>query len=160
MKNRSLTTPAAMMFLLFFLLGGSVSSQVRPHHIFDNNMVLQRDQPVKVWGWADPSEKINIEFGGQVKSTSANPQGEWIVYLDPMSANSNPQDLKVSGKSNSVVFTNVLVGDIWILGGQSNMEMDLARACGYEADLFALCFSSSEQTEGMSAFLEKRKAEF
>ena len=103
-------------------------------------MVLQRDQPVKLWGWADPSEKVNIEFGGQVKSTSANPQGEWIVYLDPMSANSNPQDLKVSGKSNSVVFTNVLVGDIWILGGQSNMEMDLARLFHGDAETLSANF--------------------
>jgi sialate O-acetylesterase len=140
MKYLSWTAPAAMMFLLFLLLGGSLFSQVRPHHIFDNNMVLQRDQPVKVWGWADPSEKINIEFGGQVKSTSANPQGEWIVYLDPMSANSNPQDLKVSGKSNSVVFTNVLVGDIWILGGQSNMEMDLARLFHGDAETLSANF--------------------
>ena len=140
MKSKSLTAPAAMMFLLFFLLGNSLFSQVRPHHIFDNNMVLQRDQPVKVWGWADPSEKINIEFGGQVKSTAANPQGEWFVYLDPISANSNPQDLKVSGKTNSVVFTNVLVGDIWILGGQSNMEMDLARLFHGDAETLSANF--------------------
>ncbi len=134
MKFKPLTSPAAMMFLLFFLLGNSLFAQVRPHHIFDNNMVLQRSQPVKVWGWADPSEKIKIEFGGQVKSTSANPQGEWLVYLDSMRANSNPQDLKISGKNSSVVFTNVLVGDIWILGGQSNMEMDLARVFHGDAE--------------------------
>jgi sialate O-acetylesterase len=97
MKYKSLTAPAAMMFLLFFLLGGSLFSQVRPHHIFDNNMVLQRDQPVKIWGWANPSERVKIEFGGQVKSTQANQQGEWFTHLDPMKANTNPQNMKISG---------------------------------------------------------------
>jgi sialate O-acetylesterase len=140
MKYKSLTAPAAMMFLLFFLLGGSLFSQVRPHHIFDNNMVLQRDQPVKIWGWANPSERVKIEFGGQVKSTQANQQGEWFTHLDPMKANTQPQDMKVSGKVDAVVFTNVLVGDVWVLGGQSNMEMDLSRIFHGDAEVLSAHF--------------------
>lgn len=137
MKSKDITASVAMMTLLFFLLGGSLFSQVRPHHIFDNNMVLQRDQPVKIWGWSNPSEQIKIEFGGQIKSTNANQQGEWFTYLDPIIANAKPQDMKVSGKVDSVVFTNVLVGDIWVLGGQSNMEMDLSRIFHGDAEVLS-----------------------
>lgn len=116
------------IFLLLILLSGfTLQAQVRPAHIFDNNMVLQREKPVKVWGMAAPEEKVTIEFGGQVKSAVTNPEGEWYVYLDPMHANSQPDKMKVTGKDNSVLFTNILVGDVWLLGGQSNMEFDLAR---------------------------------
>ena len=113
--------------LLFFLAGMTLQAQVKPAHIFDNNMVLQREKPVKVWGLAAPKEKVKVEFGGQLKYTVANQLGEWYVYLDPMSANAKPQEMKVSGKGSSVLFNNVLVGDVWILGGQSNMEFDLFR---------------------------------
>lgn len=121
----------------FVLSFGSLYSQVRTHHIFDNNMVLQRDGPVKIWGWAKPSERVKIEFWGQVKSTQANQQGEWFTHLDPMMANTKPQDMKVSGKLDSVVFTNILVGDIWVLGGQSNMEMDLSRIFHGDAEVLS-----------------------
>ncbi len=117
-----------MVFLPIILLFGLLlQAQVRPAHIFDSNMVLQREKPVKIWGMADPDEKVKVEFGEQVKRAVANQQGEWFLYLDPMNANAQSQDMKIWGKEGSLVFTNVLVGDVWILGGQSNMEFDLAR---------------------------------
>jgi sialate O-acetylesterase len=115
-------------------------AQVRPNHIFDNNMVLQRDKPVRIWGSAAPQEKVKIKFGGQVKSTVADPQGEWSVYLDPMPANAQPGEMKVSGQASSVLFTNVLVGDVWILGGQSNMEFDLARIFHGDVEILSANF--------------------
>lgn len=132
-----MATPKLIIIVSFVLSFGSLHSQVKPHHIFDNNMVLQRDGPVKIWGWANPSERVKIEFGGQVKSTQANQQGEWVTHLDPMMANTKPQDMKVSGKLDSVVFTNVLVGDLWVLGGQSNMEMDLSRIFHGDAEVLS-----------------------
>jgi len=135
-----MTTPKVILIVLFVLSFGSLYSQVRPHHIFDNNMVLQRDQPVKIWGWANPSERVKIEFGGQVKSTQANQQGEWFTHLDPMKANTQPQDMKVSGMVDAVIFSNVLVGDIWVLGGQSNMEMDLSRIFHGDAEVLSANF--------------------
>jgi sialate O-acetylesterase len=116
-----------IFLLLAFLLCLTLQAQVKPAHIFDNNMVLQREKPVKVWGLAAPKEKVKVEFGGQVKYAVANQLGEWYVYLDPMGANAQQQEMKVSGKESSVLFNNVLVGDVWILGGQSNMEFDLFR---------------------------------
>ena len=135
MSNTSL-----VLFFLFLISGSVTYSQVRPNHIFDNNMVLQRDQPVRIWGAAAPSEKIKIEFGGQVKSSLANKQGQWFIYLDPMIASAQPRKMKVSGKDSSVLFTNVLVGDVWILGGQSNMELDLAALYHGDAEILSANF--------------------
>jgi sialate O-acetylesterase len=127
-----------LLFISFFSL--SLQAQVRPASIFDNNMVLQRDKPVKVWGQADPREAIKIEFAGQNKTTMANEAGEWSTYLDIMPANAEPQDMKVSGKKSTVKFTNVLIGDIWILGGQSNMEFDLARIYHGDTEILSANF--------------------
>jgi sialate O-acetylesterase len=129
------------VFLLSIsLISLMLNAQVRPSHIFDDNMVLQRNKPVRIWGSASPQEKVEIKFSGQVKSVVANQQGEWSVYLDPMSANAKPGDMKVSGKSSSVLFTNVLVGDVWILGGQSNMEFDLFRIFHGDAEVLSANF--------------------
>lgn len=110
-----------------FLVNSFCYSQVRPSHIFDNNMVLQRDKLIKIWGWASPGEKVTVSFSGQSAANKADANGEWSVYLEPMPANSNPQTLEISGESNQVTFSNILVGDIWLLGGQSNMEFDLSK---------------------------------
>ena len=112
-------------FFFVFFISQWLHSQVRPAHIFDSNMVLQRDKQVRIWGWASPEENVKIEFGGKAYSCAANPQGEWSVYLDPMTANDQPQTMKITGEKNSVEFSNILIGDVWILGGQSNMEFDL-----------------------------------
>ncbi|MCP4311534.1 MAG: sialate O-acetylesterase [Bacteroidetes bacterium] len=116
-----------LIVLVLALVSTTLHSQVRPHHIFDNNMVLQREKPVQIWGWSAPGEMVKVEFNGQVKSSVATDQGEWHLFLDPMPASAEPKDLIVSAKNSSRVFTNVLVGDLWILGGQSNMEFDLSR---------------------------------
>ena len=101
---------------------GVAPAEVRVHHVFDNNMVLQRDKPVRVWGWAETGERVRIEFAGQTKTAAAGKDGKWAVELEPVPANAQPQVLAVTGQANSVRFENVLVGDVWVLGGQSNME--------------------------------------
>jgi len=99
-----------------------VRAEVRVHHVFDNNMVLQREKPVRVWGWAEPGEAVTVQFAGQMKTVTTQADGTWAVDLDPLKANSDPRDLVVKGKANTVTCSNVLVGDVWVLGGQSNME--------------------------------------
>lgn len=134
-----LSTFFLFLILLFSLL---VQAQVRPAHIFASNMVLQRDKPVRIWGKADPNEIIKIEFAEQVKTTVANLEGDWLSYLDAMRSNVQMQDMKISGKGNSVLFKNVLVGDVWVLGGQSNMEFDLARIFHGDAEILSANFPS------------------
>jgi len=95
------------------------------HHIFDSNMVIQRDKPVRVWGWADGGEAVSVEFAGQKKTATADKDGKWAVDLDAMPASSQPRALAAKGKANTVAYENILVGDVWLLGGQSNMEDEL-----------------------------------
>lgn len=90
-------------------------------HVFGDNMVLQRDKPVPVWGWAKSGEKVRVALGGQEKSTTADENGRWMVRLDAMPANKTGQTLTVSAE-NTITLTNVLVGEVWVCSGQSNME--------------------------------------
>jgi len=94
--------------------------------IFGDNMVLQRDKPIAVWGWASAGEKITVHFNNQTKATKADKQGRWSLRLDPESAG-GPYSLTVTGKSMPArTFSNVMVGEVWICSGQSNMEMPIA----------------------------------
>jgi sialate O-acetylesterase len=140
MINRRILKP--IIILIAILLANTLYSQVHLHHIFDNNMVLQREKPVRVWGWATPGERVKVEFNGQSKSSIAADEGEWQVYLDSMPANSEPQDFIVSGSESVQKLTNVLVGDVWLLGGQSNMEFDLARIYHGDTEIASANFSN------------------
>ncbi len=109
------------IFLLFQV--SRVNSQVRLSGIFGDHMVLQRNQPVPVWGWSSPNEKVTVQFNGQEKETSADHKGNWHVTLDPLTAG-GPFDFTVKGR-NRIVFHDVLIGEVWICSGQSNMEFEL-----------------------------------
>jgi len=103
-------------------------------------MVLQREKPLIIWGWDDPGEKIEVKFLNQIKSTKVNNKGEWSVFLDPLVASNNGQDMVISDGNSRIVFSNVLVGDVWVLGGQSNMEFDLARIYHGDAEVVSANF--------------------
>ena len=90
---------------------------------FSDNAVLQRDIPVPVWGTAKPGTAVKVEFAGQKKSSTADDKGRWKIQLEPMAANASPQKLSVSSAKSKVAFSNVLVGEVWICAGQSNMQM-------------------------------------
>lgn len=96
-------------------------------NVFQTNMVLQRDKPIRVWGWADPGEQVTVTFAGGQASTKADKDRAWKVVLPAVSANSNPQQMTVKGKGKTLVLDNILIGDVWVLGGQSNMEFELAK---------------------------------
>ena len=89
--------------------------------IFTNNMVLQRDKEIKIWGWADKGESITVSLNGQSVKSKADKTGNWIVALKPM-AFGGPFQMKVSGKKNAIEFANIVIGDVYICSGQSNME--------------------------------------
>src|SRR6185437_13742990 len=91
--------------------------------IFSDNMVLQRNKTIPVWGWAGANEKITVEFDHQTKKTKADRNGKWMVKLDNESAG-GPYQLIVKGK-NTITINDVLVGEVWICSGQSNMEMPI-----------------------------------
>ncbi len=146
--------------LLVFVISTILHAQVRPAHIFDNNMVLQRGKPVRVWGLADPKEKVTVEFSRQAKTTAANNKGEWSLYLDNLLANAKPENMKISGKESTVTFTNVLVGDVWVLGGQSNMEFDLARIFHGDVEILSANFPQIRLMTIPSSSNQKPKKDF
>lgn len=96
-------------------------------NVFQSNMVLQRDKPISVWGWADAGEQVTVSFDGEQASVTAAEDRSWKATLPAVAANATPQQMTVKGQSSTVVLENILVGDVWILGGQSNMEFELAK---------------------------------
>lgn len=99
---------------------------VKPAKLFSDHLILQRGMSVPIWGTADPSQKIIVEFAGQYKNTISNENGEWRIQLDSLEAFKTGRDLVISGK-DKIVISDVLVGEVWICSGQSNMQMSLQR---------------------------------
>ena len=95
--------------------------KVKMPKIFNNHMVLQRNRPITLWGWGTPSDLISIQFGTEINLVKVDENGEWILDLPPMSAG-GPFILNVKGPKNQLIFENILIGDLWICAGQSNME--------------------------------------
>lgn len=109
---------SSLLLLCFCVLA---MAEVRLPHIFSDNMVVQRDKPVRIWGTADKNEKVEVTFNGQKRTTKANASGQWSVVLQPM-AHGGAHTLTVKGKSNTIALNNILIGDVWLCSGQSNME--------------------------------------
>jgi sialate O-acetylesterase len=133
MKN---IPPAGRFFglpLLVFLLAPlfALPAAVKMPAIFGDHMVLQQDVKIPVWGWADPDESVAVTLGDDTAHATADNSGQWRVNLDPVKAGTAPTTLTVKGK-NSLTFTDVLIGDVWICSGQSNMEFNLSGSHGYD----------------------------
>ena len=104
--------------------------------MFGDNLVLQRGKPNPLWGWADPGQQVRVEIAGQAAAaTAAAPDGRWQVRLQPPAAG-GPYTLRITGPQ-TLEFHNVLVGDVWLCGGQSNMEFPLSRARNGNAEVAA-----------------------
>ncbi len=125
-------TPIALVALLAL----SASAEVSVSKIFASNMVLQRDRPVPVWGKAAPGEEVKVSFAGQEVSAKADGAGDWQATLKPMAASNEGGELVIAGPEGAKTFKNVLVGDVWLCSGQSNMEMSF-RWGVYGGDAFA-----------------------
>ena len=112
--------------LLALACATPLHADVKLPAIFNNHMVIQRDVEAPVWGWADAGEKVTVSFAGQTRSTVADASGKWSVKLPKLAASSEGRELQVQG-NNKIALSNVLVGDVWICSGQSNMEWPLAK---------------------------------
>ncbi len=119
MKLSAAIEPALLILALPFV----VPAEVRPNSLFADNAVLQRDKELPVWGIAREGERVTVEFAGQSVSTVAK-DGRWQVLLKPMNANATPQTMTITG-DNTISLSNILIGDVWVASGQSNMERQL-----------------------------------
>jgi sialate O-acetylesterase len=124
MKLRQLTST-----LLLAALATFAHAEVALPKIFSDHMVLQRDQPVAVWGTAAPGESVTVRFASDTQSAVADASGAWSVRLSPLTASAEGRDLVVSA-SNTLTLSDVLVGEVWIGSGQSNMEKQIGHRSG------------------------------
>jgi sialate O-acetylesterase len=103
----------------------AITSGLCVHNLFQSNMVVQRDKPIPIWGWATPGETITVSLGEETQAATTAGDRSWRVELPALPANSVPFTIKVQGKAETIELTNILVGDVWLLGGQSNMEFEI-----------------------------------
>ena len=111
------------IFLLFFFISITVFCQVKLPELISDGMVLQRNANVKIWGWASDGEKITIHFIDSTYNTIANKNGQWEIMLSKLKAG-GPYVMKIDA-SNSITINDILVGDVWVCSGQSNMQLML-----------------------------------
>ena len=126
------------LFFLFLFIPIFSIGEVKLPKLVSNGMVLQRDAGVKIWGWASNGEKIAIQFIGATYNTVADSEGNWEITLSKMKAG-GPYEMKIDG-TNSITVSDILIGDVWICSGQSNMQYSL----GGSADLYPDEIAGSE----------------
>jgi hypothetical protein len=128
--------PVSLFFAAFILTPflNLHANDLKPAAIFCDHMVLQRDQPVPIWGSTDAGEKVTAEFADQLVSTTADATGHWMLKLAPLTTSAEPRELKITASNHAdpLVIQDVLVGEVWLGSGQSNMVMTLRKgACNY-----------------------------
>jgi sialate O-acetylesterase len=132
------------LLLLALLPGATMCAQVTLPKILASHMVVQRDLPVHIWGMALPGEEVSVSFRGETRTTKAGQLGRWSVYLRPGGAG-GPFQMAIKGESapgggdaapaQTIRLDDVLVGDVWLASGQSNMEFEMRKAATADADL-------------------------
>lgn len=124
------------VLLLALGLALPLGAQVKLPRLISDGMVLQRDTELKIWGWASPGENVTVEFAGGKYNTTADAAGEWLVVLPPMKEG-GPFKMTIDA-SNKLTVCDILVGDVWLCSGQSNMELPVRRVRPlYEAEIAA-----------------------
>lgn len=131
----------SVFFVLFSIISGqAVYSEVRLPKVISDGMVLQRETPLKIWGWADRGEEITLHFNNNSYQTLADSAGNWEINLPPQKAGGAFQ-MKISG-TNKITISNILLGDVWLCSGQSNMEYPFYRLTDKYADVISNCTNS------------------
>ena len=121
----SLITTVAFLSLLSW--SSKTNADVRLPGFYGSHMVLQQNQPIKVWGWADANESITATIGENSATATADGQGKWKLELPAMPASHDAVTLTVKG-NNTIELTDVLIGEVWLCSGQSNMEWSVSRS--------------------------------
>ncbi len=120
------------LFVLVLLSAGTGLAEVRLPAVIGDNMVLQRRMEVPIWGWADPGEEVTVSIDprSRKRRVAADKDGKWMVKIKPP-ASAGPHEITISGE-NTITISNVLVGEVWVCSGQSNMEMSVGRFRGFK----------------------------
>ena len=141
------------------MLSSIVRSEVVLPKILGSNMVLQRNKALPVWGRASAGEAVRVIFGNQTKTTFANDSGQWEVVLDPLKTSMEPAEMTISG-TNTIVLKNILVGEVWLCSGQSNMEYSMNKSAKFADARRSKGLTEEElknvRDSGLRLFLVKR----
>lgn len=137
--NKILTAPArtiSITLLIFSLLIITIeaNADIRLPSILSSNMVLQRNEEIKIWGWADKGESVSVLFNSILKTTKTGKDGKWAVTF-PTMKEGGPYDILIQGKNSSFILENILIGDIWVCGGQSNMNWSVLNSKNHEEEI-------------------------
>jgi len=138
MMTNSVRTLLLSICLAQTLTTSGFAAPPQPASLFSDHMVLQRDAEVPVWGTADAGADVSISFAGQTLTTTASDKGHWKVSLKPLDVSADPRSMKVSSAEKTVTINDVLVGDVWIGSGQSNMAGRTASYAKNDETLAAL----------------------
>ena len=123
-------------FLVIFclLISQSIRAEIKLPGYFTDNMMLQRDMPIKIWGWGNRYETVTVSIHDQKVNTRCKKDGTWEIILSPIPYG-GPYSLTVQGKENSIKIENILIGDIWLCSGQSNMEWTVAQSANSKQEV-------------------------
>ncbi len=124
----------ALFIFSLLIITNQANAEIRLPSILSSNMVLQRNEEIKIWGWADKGESVNVLFNNIKKSTKAGKDGKWMVTF-PAMKEGGPFDILIRGKNSSVKLENILIGDIWVCGGQSNMNWSVLNSLNSEEEI-------------------------
>ncbi len=108
--------------ILVLLTSSWASAEIQLPAIIGNNMVLQRDMPIPIWGWTQKGQTVTVTFAGQSATATAGEDGKWMVRLPAQAANDQPQTMTIQSGDESLTLGNILIGEVWLASGQSNME--------------------------------------
>jgi len=136
MKKPTLILAGTILVVASLIFASNVWAEPTLDPMFSDHMVLQREMPVPIWGTADPGQKVTVSFRDQKKETTADEDGKWSVKLDPLKVG-QPGKLTVAGRT-TLVLDDVLVGDVWLGSGQSNMSRSVGRFAGGDEVLAAM----------------------
>ena len=134
----TISTQKKWTTLLLFLLAATLNAQVKLSPIFSNNMVLQQGMEIPVWGWASPGEKVTVTIEKGKATAKANKEGKWTLKLPSMNYG-GPFTMTIKGK-NLQTLDNILIGEVWVCSGQSNMEFGMLGVKNSEAEISAANF--------------------
>jgi len=116
--------------LLLLTINATAFAQLKLARLFSDHVVLQRQKPIPVWGWANPNETVKVSLASQTQSAQADASGKWLVKFNPLEAG-GPHQLNVSATSGNLTVKDILIGEVWLCSGQSNMEWRVAQADNY-----------------------------
>ena len=125
-----------LVLITLIIASSAARANVSLPDVISDAMVLQQNQRVPIWGKADSGENVTVKFAGQTKTATASADGKWLVKLDPMHADTRPAPMTIVGK-NAIELKNILVGEVWLVAGQSNMQRLLSETANGEAAIAA-----------------------